>query len=323
MQVFDYKPSDLAKSDNGPRAFAESSVYDFGEVHAGSKVRHTFKLRNLGKADLKILKTKQSCSCTATILSKNHIPPGEYGLIETILDVPSENRNVKESIRVYTNDPMLTEVAFTLKGVAFMPITTLPNRIGFGQVVLGTVKQKTLTVHRRRDKDVQITGIRISSPHLTAKMVTEGDEEIMSVVISLLKSMPPNLFHAKFFIDYIYEGQKATLEVPIQGQVLGEFIARPQSLFWGLIKSDETASKTVTISSINARSFEIVGVESNSEHVTAKISACPDEVGYELTVTVHPEVPVGELFGDILVKTDNVNQPTIRVPFSGIIADKK
>ena len=80
-------------------------------------------------------------------------------------------------------------------------------------------------------------------------------------------------------------------------------------------------SKTVSISPLNDQPFKIT-VESSSAYVTTISTPQADEFGYQLTASIQPETPAGELSGEILVKTDSIVQPVIRVPFVGIISDK-
>ncbi len=319
--IFDYKP-ERAPSEPVPRVLADSMLYDFGEAHGGSQVKHTFKLKNVGTHILKILKVEHSCSCTATIVSKNEILPGEYGMIEAVLKVPSENREVEESVDVYTNDPMQNKVKLILKGTAFVPITTFPTRVFFGQVPSKGTPKKTLTVHRGVGKDVHITGVRVNSTDLRANIVSEKQSEIIRVEVALLESMPIGPFNWKLLIDYNYEGKKATHTVEVIGEVLGEFAVSPRNFFFGLVEGEKAVSKKVTISPINSQPFKITGVQSNSKYVMAKVAPQADGMSYHLTATINPTAPPGQLSGEILVKTNSAIQPTIRVPFFSVIPGK-
>jgi len=320
LLIFDYKP-DFAKS--VPRVLADAPLYDFGEALGGSKIKHTFKLKNVGNSTLNIFKVEAPCKCAATIVSKDKIPPGEYGIIEAVFSVPSENRKVKENVYVYTNDPTQSKIPLTFKGTAFLPITTFPKRLFFGKVTLKSTSKKALTVHCGKGKDVQITGVRVNSKDLTAKIVSEKESEITRVEVAMLESMPVGSFYRKLLIDYSYEGQKATHTVEMVGEVLGEFAVSPRNFFFGLVDGEKAVAKTVTIYSVNSQAFKITGVQSDSKYVTAKVAPQEDGISYYLTASINPAATSGELSGEILVQTDSVIQPTIRVPFFSVIPGKK
>ena len=320
LLIFDYQP-EQAEPKPVPLVLAEAGVYDFGEVLGGGEIRHTFKLKNIGQKPLKIEKVEESCACTATIVSKDEIPPGEFGIIEAVLKVPSENRQVEESINVYTNNPIQSQVTLTLKGTAFVPITTFPSRLFIGSIPPKTPITKSLTIHRKGD--TQILGVRTDSDYLKAAIMSTKTDPITRVEVTSLGSAPSGTFFYNLLINYRYKGKAATHEVMVFGEVLGAFAVFPKRLFFGLVRDKQDASKTITISSVNNQLFKITSLESDSAYVTTKVTPQKDGVGYQLTATVQPEAPVGELSGEILVRTDSTVQPVISVLFSGIIPSKK
>ena len=320
LLIFDYQP-ELAEPEPIPLVLAEAGVYDFGEVLGGSEIKHTFKLKNIGQKSLRIETVEQSCTCTATLVSKDEIPPGQFGIVEAVLKVPSENRQVEESINVYTNDPVQNRVTLILKGSAFVPITTFPSRLLLGSIQPKTRITKSVTIHQKGE--TQILGVRTNSDHLKATIGSAKADPITRVEATLLESAPAGLFSHNLLVNYQYEGKEAVHEVMVFGEVLGVFAVSPKRLFFGLIENRQEVPKTVVISSVNNQPFKITSVESNSAYVTTKVASYGDGVGYQLTATVQTEAPVGELSGEILAKTDSIVQPVIRVPFSGIIPSKK
>lgn len=318
LLIFDYQPEQI-KQEPIPLALVEAGFYDFGEALGGDEVRHTFKLKNIGQKPLKITKVDESCACTATLISKDEIPPGAFGIIEAVLKVPSENRQVEESINVYTNDPTQNRVTLIFKGTAYVPITTFPPRLLIGSVQSKTGVTKSLTIHRK--SNTQILGVRTDSSHLRTTIVSAKADPIMRIEVALLESAPVGQFVQNILVDYRYEGKKTTHKVMIFGEILGAFAVSPNQFFFGLVKDKQAVSKTVAISSVDKHSFKIVSVESNLAYVTTKISPRSDGIGFQLTATVQSEAPAGPLSSEILVKTDSTVQPMIQIPFSGIISN--
>ena len=315
LLIFDYQPENL-QSVSSPLAVAEPKLYDFGEALGGSKIRHTFKLKNVGSQPLKIVNVEQSCACTATIVSRDEIPPGALASIETVLSVPSENTSVEESINVYTNDPVQGRIALTLKGTAFVPITTFPNRLRIGSVQHKARITRSLTIHQKGKTTV--LGVRTDAEYLKATLAPAKVDSVARVELTLLESAPVGQFNHNLLIDYRYEGKETTHNVPVFGDILGEFTVSPKHLFFGLVKG--TVTKTAQISSVYDHPFKITSVQPNSAYLTAAVNRQPDQMGYQLEATVLPQAPAGELSGEILMKTNSAIQPTIRVTFSGIIS---
>ena len=321
LLIFDYK-DELIQSEPIPYVHVDSSRYDFGTALGGSRIKHTFKLKNTGSEILKIFKVERTCKCTATIVSQDEIPPGQYGAIEAVLKVPSENREVEERIYAYTNSPAQNRISLTFSGTAFLPISTFPDQVFFGKVSSRRTSKKMLTVHRAIGKDVRITGVRVNSPNLTANIVSNEEDEITRIEVTMLESMQVGQFTHRLSIDYNYQGKKATHEISVIGEVLGAFSVSPRNLFFGLVTSAETVTKSVKISSINSQPFNITSVQSTSKYVTARIMP-QEEIGYNLVAAIDSKAPSGKFSGEILVKTDSVIQPSIQLPFFAVIPDRQ
>lgn len=316
LLIFDVQ-GQPSTSEPVPLAFAPEAEYNFGEVLGGSEIRHTFTIQNIGLKPLKILSVTETCACTATVVSQREIAAGANAMIETVLKVPSENAPVEESISVFTNDPMQNTVKLTLSGQAFIPLKTFPERLTFGnQESFHSPLTKKISLHVQNE--VQILGVRTDSEHLRAKL---DESQIPHVEVQLLPTIPIGPFSRHLLVDYQYEGRKTTHNVPVFGEVLGAFRVTPKRFFFGLIKDPEVISKTIAISSLNNQPFHLTSVESDAKAVNVTVEKTADETRYHLTVTIHPEAPSGELSGEILLKTSSSIQPTLRVPFFGIIPE--
>ncbi len=318
LLIFDKKKARRAKQKQMPLAFTETPEYDFGKALGGSEIKHTFSIQNIGQKPLKILSVTETCACTASVLSQDKIPVGGTGSISAVLTVPSGNTQVEESLLVLTNDPTQSTLTLTLKGQAFIPLTTFPERLALGnQKPLQEPLTKRVSVHLQ--DSVQILGVRTNSEHLQAKLETEG--KIPHVEVQVLPSIPAGQFSHNLLIDYRYQGQQTSHDVLVFGEVLGELQITPKRIFLGLVKEPSAVSKHITISSRDTHPFQIHSVESSSKAVIATVKKTADETRYLLTATLNPKARPGEFSGEIVVQTSSPVQPTLRVPFFGILAD--
>jgi len=316
LLIFDKKK--VRKAKQIPLAFTEVPEYNFGKALGGSEIKHTFAIQNIGQKPLKILSVTETCACTASILSQDEIPAGGTGSISAVLTVPSGNTQVEESLLVLTNDPTQNTLTLMLKGQAFVPLTTFPERLAFGnQKPLQEPLTKQVSLHLQ--ENVQILGVRTNSEHLQAKLETEG--KILHVEVQVLPSIPVGPFSQNLLIDYRYQGQQTTHDVLVFGEVLGALQITPKRLFLGLVTDPSAVSKHITISSRDNHPFQIHSVESSSKVVIAAVKKMVDESRYVLTATLHLKALPGEFSGEIVVQTSSPVQPTLRVPFFGILAD--
>ncbi len=320
LLIFDKKKAHLARQKQTPLAYTDTPVYDFGKVLGGSEIKHTFKIKNIGKKPLKIISLKETCACTASVLSQNKILPGKTGEISAVLTVPHGNKHVRESLHVFTDDPVQNTLTLTLTGDAFTPLSTFPTRITF-EKQRSIQKPLTKQVSLHIEEGVQIRSVRTDSEHLTATLKTK--DGIPHIEVQLLQTIPAGQFSYYLLVDYIYKEKQYIHKVFAFGQVLGELKIAPNRLFLGLIKDPASVSKTITISSPDTKPFKITSVESNTKNVNVTVNTGDSKTNYQVTMTLAQKAEPGELKGDIIINTSSSVQPAVHVPFFGIISDTK
>lgn len=95
-------PAELAAA---PVAKYDAQTFDFGDIKPGSKVEHTFTLKNAGKKELLIRDVKSSCGCTAVSPSKNIVAANESVPLKVVFDSAGKSGRQNKTITVITNDP--------------------------------------------------------------------------------------------------------------------------------------------------------------------------------------------------------------------------
>ena len=81
----DMNKEDQAARDAKVKAMPKTTLdvlqtkFDFGKIKEGDKVKHTYKVKNIGAHPLMISNVQVSCGCTAPFFSKDPIQPGEEG----------------------------------------------------------------------------------------------------------------------------------------------------------------------------------------------------------------------------------------------------
>ena len=317
LLIFNKKKTHRKKQENTPLAFSEIPIYDFGKALGGSKIKHTFTIKNIGKKPLEILSVTETCTCTASVLSQDEIPPGKTGSISSVLTVPSGNGQMNESLLVLTNDPTQNTLTLTLKGEVFTPLKTFPELIAFGnQKPLKDPVTKQISLHLQEETEIQ--SVRTNSKYIKAALKIR--DKIPYVDIQFLPTLPAGKFSHHILVDYTYKGERGTHKVSTFGEIIGELRVVPNRLFFGLIKDPASFSKTITISSRNTQPFKIISAESSTKLVKVTIAKDENETRYQLTTALSPEAKSGEVSGEVIIHTSSSVQPTVRVPFFGIIA---
>jgi len=101
----DFSKLSAAELTNAPVVKYDVESFDFGDIKPGSKVEHTFNLKNTGKRDLIIRDVKSSCGCTAVSPSKNMIASNESVPLKVVFDSTGKSGRQNKTITIITNDP--------------------------------------------------------------------------------------------------------------------------------------------------------------------------------------------------------------------------
>lgn len=121
--IEDFSGLSKAELANSPKVEFDKSVFDFGQLTQGEKAEYTFIMKNLGKSDLIIRKTKASCGCTAIAPSSKIIKAGEVSEIKVVFNSRGKRGRQNKMITVITNDPVNSEVKLRISGNVVMPKT--------------------------------------------------------------------------------------------------------------------------------------------------------------------------------------------------------
>jgi len=100
-----------APNPNAPvMTFAESE-FDFGDIPADTKVKHTFTFTNTGKSPLLIEDATASCGCTTPNWTKEPVAPGAKGTIDVQFDSRGKQGLQSKQVNVRANtQPNITPV---------------------------------------------------------------------------------------------------------------------------------------------------------------------------------------------------------------------
>jgi len=107
-------PEQMAQA---PHLSIEKKIVDFGKMKQGEVKATDFVLVNEGQSDLKIVKTKSSCSCTVARLATTTLKPGDRALLNVTFNSTGRRGNQQKSVTIYTNDPKAPVQRVTLKAV--------------------------------------------------------------------------------------------------------------------------------------------------------------------------------------------------------------
>lgn len=81
----------------------DTTRYSFGTVKEGTKVRHTWVVKNTGTEPLMISNINVSCGCTAPYFSKDPILPGKQDEITLTFNSAGKSGHVSKNAQIIAN----------------------------------------------------------------------------------------------------------------------------------------------------------------------------------------------------------------------------
>jgi hypothetical protein len=98
-----------------PRLSINKKTHDFGKVEGGGVLETRFVLKNTGKQDLNIRKTKANCGCTVSRLEKDTLKPGESVSLDVTFNTQGRRGRQFKNVTIFSNDPTAPTQVITLK----------------------------------------------------------------------------------------------------------------------------------------------------------------------------------------------------------------
>ncbi len=120
----------------GPLPFFENKSYDYGDLQEDIKyATHRFEFTNIGNQDLLINNVVSSCGCTVPTWTREPVPPGGKGYIETKYETINRLGKFKKTVSVYTNSQTASVLFLDIEGNVIRPQSTVigaaaPETIG-------------------------------------------------------------------------------------------------------------------------------------------------------------------------------------------------
>ncbi|HBE70268.1 MAG TPA: hypothetical protein DDW52_19130 [Planctomycetaceae bacterium] len=156
-----------------PVARCDDPAHHFGLMDPLTVGKHTFVIKNEGKAPLAIRGTGSSCKCTLSDLKDAVIPPGKSYDVTLTWNSGHAKEQFAQTATVETNDPLVREIKLEVKGEVRAVVASLTDTINLGRLTPSNSKSKQFVVYSQVWKTMDIERIESTNPHVTAIVDTE------------------------------------------------------------------------------------------------------------------------------------------------------
>jgi len=309
-------------AEEAPKIHFDKTVYDVGKVVEGEACSGKFSFRNEGKAVLEIGQVDTSCGCTVASVMPDKLQPGQTGLIAFTLDLTNVRGPTQKGITVPSKDPDTPVVQLTIKADVKPIFEFSPELVFFGEVQPGHAAKSEIRIKRLDGKKLQITKMQ-TQDFITATVEPDKNSNGQSARI-LVEAKPegkPGAF-TDMLLVHMDDSPKATIIIPLAGQLLGGIKVEPDALVWDLPdpahwpgpNPDATTVRTLTVSMLQTnQTLELRDFASDLEDLLVKAATLEAGKKYQVLLKLsqsHKESTEGVL----TIETSLPSQPRLEVP---------
>jgi hypothetical protein len=318
-------PVDL---ENAPRLKVEPEEWAFGEVWSGTPLETELTITNVGKGTLKLQKPKTSCGCTGSVTGKNELAPGESTKLKITYNTKKNARNVRQKVRIGSNDPVEPTKVVELHGVVKPIFDFQPSRspmVSFGQVGANEAKTQELIIKNVYAESEGGKKIKLTLPNTKVRNYDVKLEEIKpgmeyKLIAKTLPPLPTGSVAGSVALQTDLPFMK-TLQVRLNAFVMPKVKVNPNILYVSP-KLSFPSTKNLTMVYKAGVDFKIEKIECDSDKVTWETVEQPNQQqrGVRSYQRLKVTVPPGEEIPDkgfILTITTNQEEPeykTIKIP---------
>jgi len=234
--------------------------HDFGTVARGSKAEFDFSLSNLYRDDVHIVTAYSSCGCTSVDVTRPTLKSWEEGAIRAVFNTPTFTGTRSATITVIIDKPMPAEVLLHVRGVIRGDVVFEPGSVELGDVDQGTEVEKTVRVSRSGWDDWQISDVKSSNPHVSAKVLNLSHQNgwtTADLSVKLDKEAPEGYLQDHLML-MTSEGQGVQMPLEIGGRVVSKLTVSPATLFMGVVQPGQTVTKSLVVK--GSRPFKLLSV---------------------------------------------------------------
>ncbi|EAQ79084.1 DUF1573 domain-containing protein [Blastopirellula marina] len=324
-------PVESSEPQPQPQVEAERTEYNFGSMERFESSSHTFKIRNIGDAPLRLEVGDSSCSCTLAGLEESDVPPGEKTHIKLEWTLKFKEGPFRQSATILTNDPSRPEIQFAVEGIIEEAVKIVPRELVLSGISAGEPVSRMIEIIPAAFEIGDVIIEDESSIHpLTVRLLPRTDQnKNFRLAVNVPDTLPSGHFQKALNIlispaDPEKKSIRRTLK--IAGNLTGGYVVlSPNMRKDGIYEIPPINKKgsheyhAIIRIRDSEKKLKIKSLKCRPEFVTAKLEPQPEtsiKGLYKLTMTVSPDAPNGVYRGtgggDVIIQLDHPRIERIR-----------
>ncbi|MBN1491544.1 MAG: DUF1573 domain-containing protein [Phycisphaerae bacterium] len=287
-----------------PKVEVGNLVHDFGEAWAGTPVKHTFTLKNVGEGPLSILQVHATCGCTLAGKFDKVVAPGAAWELPAELRTTGMHGQTRKTINVTTDDPRQRTVTFMFQGRVKTRLSIKPQPVAYFTLPSrDTVAKKTLTITNELKEPVVIKSAKSKSKSYRAELreVEKGRKYELDVI-----TVPPieDIAQQQIVELETDNPEFPTAQVRVYTVVRARVTIAPPLLRFG-IPIQKTVRHRIEVRNTGSTLVHVTGVKTSVPGLKTEIEEIQKGVTYAVLVTLPEGAELPDAGVMVTVHTDD------------------
>lgn len=227
-------PSLAEPGSEQPIAVVDNRSHDFGPVDRDRKVRHVFRVTNIGKSVLTLKSGGTTCTkCTIAELAKSEVAPQETVDV-TVEFMPSARQpQFRQTATLLTNDPSQSRIELNIFGTVTAPYKVTPDSLTFSRFSASETSKADIRILVYVADEAHLAGFELerqdsaSNFEITSKPIPVNElddpkaKSGVLVTVTVKPGLPLGPVRQTIRLDLAMAGiaETSKIEIPVEGIV--------------------------------------------------------------------------------------------------------
>ena len=217
-----------------------------------------------------------------------------------------------------TNDPSQQTIKLNLIADVQVMFALEPYIVNFGRFKKGESPVRYITVTGDDKDKTKIVSATPRGKEIKVETSADGydNSKDKPIKISVLPDVKVGQFRDVITVTTDHKTLK-NMNISVFGEVAGDITVTPRSFSFGFFEKGKAVEKVITLKANPPATFKILKTEANNPDVQLDVVPVVESKEYQVKARIRDTFDQDSLRGNIVITTDNKEQPTIDVMFFG------
>ena len=225
---------------------------------------------------------------------------------------------VSKTITVTTNDPAQQTIKLNLIAEVQVKFALEPFILNFGRLKKGEAQVRYISVTGEEKDKTKILSATARGKEIKVEASADGydNSKDKRIKVSVLPDVKVGQFRDVITITTDHATIK-NMTISVFGEVAGDITVTPRSFSFGFFEKGKAMEKIVSLKANPPATFKILKAVSTAPDVKLDVVTVVEGKEYQVKARVKDTFDKDSLRGNIIITTDNKEQPTIEVMYFG------